>query len=55
MKMQLSALVCCLETSEILRCLIVVRSIIINVVNAHQLLMQFVGYWYVQGEFDFVL
>jgi len=52
---ELSALMCCLETSDILCCLIVVRNIVIIVVNAHQLLMQFVGYWYVQGKFDFVL
>ena len=52
---ELPALVCCLETSEIVRCLILVGNIIIIVVGAHQLLMQCVGYWYVQGKFDFVL
>lgn len=43
---ELSAFICCIETSEILH-LILVQNIIIIVVGA-QLLMQCVGYWYVR-------
>lgn len=46
---------CCLETSEIFCCLILVQNTVIIVVDAHQLLMQYVGHWYVHGKFDFML